>query len=153
MGSCLGGLAKSRSLTGRTLNTPQRRSRNRIPGRKRRQWSSSPETMANSVRIANSLETHMPPSPIPNDSNKLTAENGSSGSFINHAAIAWVGERRAWIGDETRVLCRARRDPVISWCTTYEELLSTKRPFPQPIPLSEMVDFLVDIWQEEGLYD
>ncbi|RVW39108.1 hypothetical protein CK203_084118 [Vitis vinifera] len=36
---------------------------------------------------------------------------------------------------------------------TYEDLLSTNEPFSEPIPLTEMVDFLVDIWQDEGLYD
>lgn len=107
--------------------------------------------MANNVSI--SLETHTSSCPLPNDTNKVAAENVSSGSFVNHAAIAWVAERRAWVGDQTRKLCRAPREPIISWCATYDDLLSTNNPFPQPIPLSEMVDFLVDIWQEEGLYD
>ncbi|KAA3481613.1 zinc finger protein [Gossypium australe] len=40
-----------------------------------------------------------------------------------------------------------------SWSTTYEELLSTNEPFSEPIPLPEMVDFLVDIWHDDGLYD
>ncbi|KAI0528700.1 hypothetical protein KFK09_001242 [Dendrobium nobile] len=153
MGSCLGGLAKSHSLPGRTLKTPQKRSRSRISIHKRRQWSSSPEIMANNVSVANSLETHISPCPLPNDTNKLAEENLSSDSFVNHAAIAWVAERREWVGDQTRKLCQSPREPIISWCTTYEDLLSTNNPFPQPIPLSEMVDFLVDIWHEEGLYD
>ncbi|KAE9445828.1 hypothetical protein C3L33_22279, partial [Rhododendron williamsianum] len=61
-----------------------------------------------------------------------------------------------------------------SWSTTYEDLLCNDEPFPEAIPLSvrisnththtlhpsfdlrnlqEMVDFLVDIWQDDGLYD
>ncbi|CAI0629249.1 unnamed protein product [Linum tenue] len=28
-----------------------------------------------------------------------------------------------------------------------------RNPFPRPVPLSEMVDFLVDVWEQEGLYD
>lgn len=68
-----------------------------------------------------------------------------------------------------------------SWTTSYEDLLCSTEPFKQPIPLAvssvrgfhwcfyvstevdevilvwlglqEMVDFLVDIWNEEGLYD
>ncbi|KAI5680817.1 hypothetical protein M9H77_02044 [Catharanthus roseus] len=40
-----------------------------------------------------------------------------------------------------------------SWNATYETLLGTNKRFPQPIPLSEMVDFLVEIWEQEGLYD
>ncbi|KAG5574762.1 hypothetical protein H5410_054896 [Solanum commersonii] len=39
------------------------------------------------------------------------------------------------------------------WTTTYEELLSTTDPFSERIPLTEMVDFLVDIWHDEGLFD
>ncbi|KAL0927194.1 hypothetical protein M5K25_001357 [Dendrobium thyrsiflorum] len=151
--SCLGGLVKSHSLPGRTLKTPQKRRRSRISTHKRRQWSSSPEIMANNASVANSLETHISPCPLPNEANKLAEENLSSDSFVNHAAISWVAERREWVGDQTRKLCRSPREPIISWCTTYEDLLSTNNPFPQPIPLSEMVDFLVDIWHEEGLYD
>ncbi|KAH9614385.1 hypothetical protein KSS87_011930 [Heliosperma pusillum] len=40
-----------------------------------------------------------------------------------------------------------------SWNATYGNLLGTNKPFPQPIPLPEMVDFLVDVWEQEGLYD
>ncbi|EMS50088.1 hypothetical protein TRIUR3_19400 [Triticum urartu] len=39
------------------------------------------------------------------------------------------------------------------WNAAYESLLGSNKPFPQPIPLHEMVDFLVDIWEQEGLYD
>ena len=35
----------------------------------------------------------------------------------------------------------------------YEDVLATDRPFPQPVPLAEMVDFLVDCWDADGLYD
>ncbi|KAG6733939.1 hypothetical protein I3842_01G247800 [Carya illinoinensis] len=40
-----------------------------------------------------------------------------------------------------------------SWNASYESLLGSNKPFPQSIPLVEMVDFLVDIWEQEGLYD
>ncbi|KAG7965645.1 hypothetical protein I3843_08G011800 [Carya illinoinensis] len=36
---------------------------------------------------------------------------------------------------------------------TYENLLTSKKPFPQPIPLPEMINFLVGIWEQDGLYD
>lgn len=29
----------------------------------------------------------------------------------------------------------------------------TSAPFDQPVPLAEMIDFLVDVWDEDGLYD
>ncbi|KAJ0101382.1 hypothetical protein Patl1_06028 [Pistacia atlantica] len=42
---------------------------------------------------------------------------------------------------------------ICSWSTAYEELLCNNQPFPEPIPLPEMVDFLVDIWHDQGLFD
>ncbi|KAL6141922.1 hypothetical protein ACLB2K_060208 [Fragaria x ananassa] len=73
--------------------------------------------------------------------------------FINHAEIAWQARRREWVGDQSQKSQRAPRELIMSWTTTYEDLLLTTEPFQEPIPLVEMVDFLVDIWLEEGLYD
>ncbi|KAG0484422.1 hypothetical protein HPP92_008301 [Vanilla planifolia] len=109
--------------------------------------------MANTVSISNSLETRISLCSPPNDANKSGAEKVNDDSFVNHAAIAWVAQRKEWIGDPTRKTRQAVREPIISWCTTYDDLFFTNSRFPQPIPLSEMVDFLVDVWQEEGLYD
>ncbi|KAJ6924754.1 hypothetical protein NC652_017892 [Populus alba x Populus x berolinensis] len=44
-------------------------------------------------------------------------------------------------------------DASVSWNATYESLLGSNRPFSRPVPLAEMVDFLVDVWEQEGLYD
>ncbi|XP_051130895.1 uncharacterized protein LOC127251293 isoform X2 [Andrographis paniculata] len=73
--------------------------------------------------------------------------------FVNCAAISWDESRRKWMGESSQKLQRTPKDPVISWSTTYEDLLSTNDPFSQKIPLPEMVDFLVDIWHDEGLFD
>lgn len=73
--------------------------------------------------------------------------------FINYAAIAWHENRKKWVGDQSQRAKRMEKDPVISWTTAYEDLLSTNDPFAEPIPLSEMVDFLVDIWYDEDLFD
>ncbi|GAU23157.1 hypothetical protein TSUD_306050 [Trifolium subterraneum] len=40
----------------------------------------------------------------------------------------------------------------LSWNATYETLLGTNKPFPRRIPLGEMVEFLVDIWELEGIW-
>ncbi|XP_004309586.1 PREDICTED: uncharacterized protein LOC101294816, partial [Fragaria vesca subsp. vesca] len=69
----------------------------------------------------------------------------------SRAAIDWHESRRKWVGDQR--LQRKAKDPIISWSTTYEDLLSTNECYPEPIPLTEMVDFLVDIWHDEGLFD
>ncbi|WOH02423.1 hypothetical protein DCAR_0521812 [Daucus carota subsp. sativus] len=88
-----------------------------------------------------------------NDGKNPPEKGGSSPGFINHAAIAWHESRREWIGDSSKRLQRTPKDPVISWTMTYEDLLSTTDPFTEPISLTEMVDFLVDIWFDEGLFD
>ncbi|PSS05068.1 Ubiquitin carboxyl-terminal hydrolase [Actinidia chinensis var. chinensis] len=89
-----------------------------------------------------------------NNELKRPTENSSSSSvYVNHAAIAWEQNRREWIGDRSRRSKRILKDPIISWSTTYEDLLCTDEPFPESIPLPEMVDFLVDIWHADGLYD
>ncbi|XP_022842674.1 uncharacterized protein LOC111366199 [Olea europaea var. sylvestris] len=82
-----------------------------------------------------------------------TENNTKTSVFVNHAAIAWQESRRKWIGDISQRSERMPKDPIISWSMTYEDVLSTNDPFSEPIPLSEMVDFLVDIWQDEGLFD
>ncbi|KAK9064076.1 hypothetical protein SSX86_017948 [Deinandra increscens subsp. villosa] len=90
------------------------------------------------------------------EARKHPENNGSNTTvFINQGMIAWNETRRKWVGDQSQ---RSRRgsvpdDPVISWSTTYEDLLSNNDRFPERIPLPEMVDFLVDIWLDEGLYD
>ncbi|KAE8696121.1 hypothetical protein F3Y22_tig00110676pilonHSYRG00080 [Hibiscus syriacus] len=48
---------------------------------------------------------------------------------------------------------RLLTENYICWNATYESLLGSNKSFPQPIPLSEMIDFLVDVWEQEGLYD
>ncbi|PIN24449.1 hypothetical protein CDL12_02800 [Handroanthus impetiginosus] len=93
-------------------------------------------------------------SSTPSDDREKTDENSTNTSgFVNHAAIAWDENRRKWIGDLSQRSQRIPKDPIISWSMTYEDLLSTNDPFPKPIPLPEMVDFLVDIWLDEGLFD
>ncbi|KAL5569412.1 hypothetical protein UlMin_025987 [Ulmus minor] len=74
-------------------------------------------------------------------------------AFVNYAAIAWHENRRKWVGDQSQRVKPPARDPIISWSSSYEDLLSTNEPFSEPIPLTEMVDFLVDIWYDDGLFD
>ncbi|XP_010557401.1 PREDICTED: uncharacterized protein LOC104826338 isoform X2 [Tarenaya hassleriana] len=78
--------------------------------------------------------------------------SGNSTTFVNQGAKLWQENRKKWVGDQSRRR-KTAKDPIISWSTAYEDLLSTHEPFSQPIPLPEMVDFLVDIWYDEGLYD
>ncbi|KAK4799904.1 hypothetical protein SAY86_025269 [Trapa natans] len=71
-------------------------------------------------------------------------------------AIAWHEDRRKWLGDQPRTERKINegKDPIISWSTGYDELqvrlMATNEPFSGPIPLQEMVKFLVDIWQDNA---
>ncbi|KAL0028680.1 hypothetical protein WJX79_010244 [Trebouxia sp. C0005] len=64
----------------------------------------------------------------------------------------WQQQRTKWVGNSTGSSRPASR-PVISPDSTYDTLLLTTRPFAVQIPLAEMVDFLQEVWAEEGLYD
>ncbi|KAI3799685.1 hypothetical protein L1987_34984 [Smallanthus sonchifolius] len=93
--------------------------------------------------------------PTPRTEAKKNPETDDSNTpvFINHGAIAWNEGRSQWVGDQSQKLQRMPKDPILSWSATYEDLLSTSNRFSEPIPLSEMVDFLVDTWHIEGLFD
>ncbi|RVW16800.1 hypothetical protein CK203_013205 [Vitis vinifera] len=65
----------------------------------------------------------------------------------NQTRLQWVGNKRS--ENQSQQI----REPRLRWNATYEGLLGTNRRFSQPIPLSEMIDFLVDVWEQEGMYD
>lgn len=73
--------------------------------------------------------------------------------FVNHAEIAWHQMRKEWVGNRSKKLERPSKDSIVSLTMSYEDLLLSTEPFQQPISLPDMVDFLVDFWHEEGLYD
>ncbi|XP_057434474.1 uncharacterized protein LOC130727380 isoform X2 [Lotus japonicus] len=71
--------------------------------------------------------------------------------FVNHGLRLWKQTRKQWVGNKKTERRMQVGESRISWNATYESLLGTTRPFRQPIPLGEMVEFLVDIWELEGL--
>ncbi|KAJ0007363.1 hypothetical protein Pint_30112 [Pistacia integerrima] len=100
--------------------------------------------------------------------------------FVNHgkfsllllkrkkSLLLWNQTRQCWVGNKrsanraqqvresklnTHCLSMVKNFWLCSWNATYDSLLGSNKPFPQPIPLSEMVDFLVDVWDQEGMYD
>lgn len=89
----------------------------------------------------------------------LDTHAGASGSnppseFVNHGLLLWNQTRQHWIGNKKQISKGQQiRDPKLSWNATYESLLGSNKPFAQPVSLAEMVDFLVDIWEQEGMYD
>ncbi|CAO2825817.1 unnamed protein product [Amaranthus hypochondriacus] len=114
-------------------------------------WSSSTYEMDNSaVQSQRSISS---------TSNQNLEPHGGRGStsnpseFVNNGLLLWTQIRQQWVGDKKARNQPKMREPRLSWNATYETLLGTNKPFPQPIPLPEMVDFLVDVWEQEGLYD
>ncbi|CAH9118950.1 unnamed protein product [Cuscuta europaea] len=87
------------------------------------------------------------------ETKKHIEKSSRTPGFINHAAISWQESRSKWTEGTSHMSRRILDEPIISWSMTYEELLSTNEPFAERIPLREMVDFLVDIWLDEGLFD
>ncbi|XP_068652929.1 uncharacterized protein [Aristolochia californica] len=117
-------------------------------------WSTSTYEMDNSgvqsQRSISSIST----------SNQNLDPHGGVGStsnpqeFVNHGFLLWTQTRQQWLGNKkANNFPQQVQEPRVSWNATYDSLLGTNKPFPQPIPLSEMVDFLVDIWEQEGMYD
>ncbi|XP_027167221.1 uncharacterized protein LOC113767359 isoform X2 [Coffea eugenioides] len=106
-------------------------------------------------------------------SSSLTNSHGAGSSnasyeFVNHGLLLWNQTRRQWIGSRkpekqmqqlrepklsTLCLCIAKKFWLCSWNATYDSLLGSNKPFTKRIPLAEMVDFLVDVWEQEGMYD
>ncbi|PNX93104.1 hypothetical protein L195_g016253, partial [Trifolium pratense] len=73
--------------------------------------------------------------------NQAVAPHGSSSNnppeFVNHGLILWNQTRQRWVGNkkpESRT--QQLREPKLSWNATYESLLTSNKPFRQPIPLA-----------------
>ncbi|KAI4331211.1 hypothetical protein MLD38_029417 [Melastoma candidum] len=68
--------------------------------------------------------------------------------------LLWNQTRQQWVGNK-KVDNRQQElvEPKLRWNATYESLLRSNKRFAQRLPLAEMVDFLVDIWEQDGKYD
>ncbi|XP_074584688.1 uncharacterized protein LOC141840558 isoform X1 [Curcuma longa] len=150
---CIGGLAKPQVSIERTPTTSGKDNIPQHLSHRKGEWSLNSEAMEHTVSITHSLDRNLASVCDPVKDEIKSASKNHDNLFINQAAIAWNEMRRQWIGDQSRNSCKTTREAAISWSTSYGDLLSTSQPFAQPIPLAEMVDFLVDIWHDEGLYD
>ncbi|CAL1359195.1 unnamed protein product [Linum trigynum] len=116
-------------------------------------WSSSTCELDNSA-IQSQRSVSSISASNPNTSSGGTM-SGSTTDFVNHGLLLWQQGRLQWTrsGESTSNQTRQTCGPRLSWNATYESLLGSRNPFPRPVPLAEMVDFLVDVWEQEGLYD
>ncbi|XP_009758057.1 uncharacterized protein LOC107817598 isoform X1 [Nicotiana tabacum] len=116
-------------------------------------WSSSACEMENSAFPSQRSISSISTSNQGLDPHSSSSTTNNNAEFVNHGLILWSKTRQEWIGSRTPQKRTAAREPKLSFGASYETLLGTNKPFPQSIPLSEMVDFLVDVWEQEGLYD
>ncbi|CAI9113989.1 OLC1v1037452C1 [Oldenlandia corymbosa var. corymbosa] len=88
-----------------------------------------------------------------NDPLSAGCSNASS-EFVNHGLHLWKQSRKQWVGSrKSYSQVQQSRAPKLSWNATYDSMLGSNKPFPKPIRLAEMVDFLVDVWEQDGMYD
>ena len=90
------------------------------------------------------------------DSQSVARNSNLPPEFVNQGLLLWNQTRERWVGKQ-----KPNNNPLdrnhgskINWnAASYDSLLASNKLFPQPIPLNEMVDFLVEIWEQDGLYD
>ncbi|PNY14147.1 hypothetical protein L195_g010821 [Trifolium pratense] len=82
----------------------------------------------------------------PCDLDNSTIQSQRSLLLWNESRLQWVGRGLSEKQSQQKQESRLNRN------ATYESLLGTRQPFPKSVPLSEMVEFLVDVWESEGMY-
>ncbi|XP_051200000.1 uncharacterized protein [Lolium perenne] len=158
MGSCLGccGCAKPAPIT--AVDEPSKGLR--IQGRSVRKtnlsggfWSTSTHEVGNSALQSQRSMSSISTAPRSSDQHGAGSSSSKPNEFVNQGLAHWNQTRQQWVGNKKRKPRPEKsQEPKISWNTTYESLLGSNKPFSQPIPLAEMVDLLVDVWEQEGLY-
>lgn len=117
-------------------------------------WTTSTCDMDNSAVQSQGSISSISTSHQTLDPNGNAASANGPSEFVNHGLILWNQTRQLWVGNKkSENQPQQAREPKLNWNATYESLLGSNKLFPQPIPLSEMIDFLVDVWEQEGLYD
>ncbi|XP_033140487.1 uncharacterized protein LOC103854758 isoform X3 [Brassica rapa] len=124
-------------------------------------WSTSTCEMDNN----STMQSQRSVSSISFTNNTATSASSSNpNEFANNEMLSlmfppglglslWLQTRQQWLASGSSQTKAKVREPTISWNATYESLLGMNKRFSRPIPLPEMVDFLVDVWEQEGLYD
>ncbi|KAB2061315.1 hypothetical protein ERO13_A10G074100v2 [Gossypium hirsutum] len=117
-------------------------------------WTTSTCDMDNSAVQSQGSISSISTSNQTLDLHGSVATANAPAEFVNHGLLLWNQIRQSWVGNRrSQNRKQLVQEPKLNWNATYENLLGSNKPFPQPIPLSEMIDFLVDVWEQEGLYD
>ncbi|XP_073146240.1 uncharacterized protein [Henckelia pumila] len=144
MGGCLGCDTKPKLIS--TADDP-------LKGQSSHVWRASKTSRSESFFTTSTCEMDNSNASFTHDALGASASVKSS-EFVDHGFLLWNQSRQKWIGSK-KPENRSQQllEPKLSWNATYDSLLSSNKPFRKPIPLGEMVDFLVDIWEQEGMYD
>ncbi|XP_028767309.1 uncharacterized protein LOC114725020 isoform X1 [Neltuma alba] len=119
-------------------------------------WTTSTHDMDNSAVLSQGSISSTSATNQALDPHGASSKISNPAEFVNHGHILWTRTRQRWVRNNrshNHNQTKRQLDPKLSWNATYESLLGSNKPFSQPIPLSEMVDFLVDVWEQDGLYD
>ncbi|PKA64673.1 hypothetical protein AXF42_Ash007420 [Apostasia shenzhenica] len=117
-------------------------------------WSTSTYEMENSAVQSQRSVSSISASTQTLDLHGGVGSTSNPSEFVNHGLVLWHQTRQQWVGNnKPDKRTDEVKEPRLSWNATYDSLLGSNKPFPHPIPLSEMIDFLVDVWEQEGLYD
>ncbi|KMT02857.1 hypothetical protein BVRB_8g194350 isoform B [Beta vulgaris subsp. vulgaris] len=109
-------------------------------------WGTSTGDIDNPIGLSQRSISSISTSNVSFHSDLGSASMNSHNDFVNHGLLLWTQNRIQWIAATKSNEAHQALGPTIS-------LLSSRERFRRPIPLSEMVEFLVDVWEQEGLYD
>ncbi|XP_057537858.1 uncharacterized protein LOC130815411 isoform X2 [Amaranthus tricolor] len=109
-------------------------------------WGTSTGDLDNPFGLSQRSISSLSTSNVSFHSDLGSASFNSHNDFVNHGLLLWTQLRLQWIGATKSNDAHEAPGPAIS-------LLGSRERFRRPIPLSEMVEFLVDMWEQEGLYD
>ncbi|KAG5540903.1 hypothetical protein RHGRI_020968 [Rhododendron griersonianum] len=108
-------------------------------------WSTSTCEMDNSAAQSQRSVSSMSTSNPLLDPHNSACSTSNRTEFVNHGKsklrlLLWNQTRQQWTANKTSQNSAQVREPKLSWNASYENLLGTNKPFPQPIPLA--VSFL-----------
>lgn len=86
----------------------------------------------------------------------MASTSDESGVFVNAGLQHWEKLRAEW---KTPQVGKERRGEVCAKTIDVEDVIERifsqtgRGILPEPIPLGQMIDILVDFWESEGLFD
>ncbi|XP_021760796.1 uncharacterized protein LOC110725631 isoform X1 [Chenopodium quinoa] len=156
IGSCLGGCAKPTHTPVDDYPTKGLQCQGQVVEKQNLSddfWGTSTGDLENPMGLSQRSMSSLSTSNVSFLSDIGSASMHCHTDFVNPGLLLWTQIRLQWIGATKSNEDHQTIGPAISLNATYDSLLSSRERFRRPIPLSEMVDFLVDVWEQEGLYD